>query len=63
MDNLINRTFKDFENIPGMGPYGRAAEWAEYVANWRSRGHWNYRQEAFSGCGRGNPLFESKAKR
>jgi glycine C-acetyltransferase len=51
MDNLINRTFKDFENIPGMGPYERAAEWAAYVTDWRSRGHWNYRQEAFSGCG------------
>lgn len=51
MDNLIYKTFKDFENIPGMGPYERAAEWAAYVANWRSRGHWNYRQEAFSGCG------------
>ncbi|HEY8929811.1 MAG TPA: aminotransferase class I/II-fold pyridoxal phosphate-dependent enzyme [Mucilaginibacter sp.] len=51
MDNLINRTFKDFENIPGMGPYERAAEWAAYVADWRSRGHWNYRQMAFSGCG------------
>lgn len=51
MDNLINRTFKDFENIPDMGPYERAAEWAAYVADWRSRGHWNYRQTAFSGCG------------
>jgi len=47
----MNRTFKDFENIPGMGPYERAAEWAAYVADWRSRGHWNYRQLAFSGCG------------
>lgn len=51
MDNLISRTFKDFENIPGMGPYERAMEWSAYVADWRSRGHWNYRQEAFSGCG------------
>jgi glycine C-acetyltransferase len=51
MDNLINKTFKDFENIPGIGPYERASEWAAYVADWRSRGHWNYRQMAFSGCG------------
>lgn len=51
MENLINKTFKDFENISGMGPYERAAEWALYVADWRSRGHWNYRQTAFSGCG------------
>lgn len=34
-----------------MGPYERAMEWSAYVADWRSRGHWNYRQEAFSGCG------------
>jgi len=34
-----------------MGPYERAAEWAAYVSDWRSRGHWNYRQEVFSGCG------------
>lgn len=45
------KSFKDFENIPGMGPYERAAEWAAYVADWRSRGHWNYRQEAVTGCG------------
>ncbi|HEY9002817.1 MAG TPA: aminotransferase class I/II-fold pyridoxal phosphate-dependent enzyme [Mucilaginibacter sp.] len=51
MDNLMHRTFKDFENIPGNGPYERAAEWAAYVADWRSRGHWNYRQEAVTGCG------------
>jgi glycine C-acetyltransferase len=51
MENLENKSFKDFENIPGFGPYERANEWAAYVANWQSRGHWNYRQEAFSGCG------------
>jgi glycine C-acetyltransferase len=51
MENLENKSFKDFENIPGLGPYGRAEAWAAYVRNWQSRGHWNYRQEAFSGCG------------
>lgn len=47
----MNKSFKDFENIPGMGPYERAEEWKLYVADWRSRGHWNYRQTAMSGCG------------
>ncbi|WP_426582641.1 aminotransferase class I/II-fold pyridoxal phosphate-dependent enzyme [Mucilaginibacter sp. R-33] len=51
MENLENKSFKDFENIPGLGPDERACEWAAYVDNWQSRGHWNYRQESFSGCG------------
>lgn len=51
MDNLQNKTFKDFENMPGFGPYERAGEWALYVKDWQSRAHWNYRQEAFTGCG------------
>nr|WP_294895110.1 aminotransferase class I/II-fold pyridoxal phosphate-dependent enzyme [uncultured Pedobacter sp.] len=48
-------SFKDFENIPGMDPYGWANEWDKYFIEMKRRGHMNYRQEALSGCG---PLVE-----
>jgi len=47
---LEKASFKDFENIAGMDAYGWAEEFAAYVANWDSRGHWNYRQESLTGC-------------
>jgi glycine C-acetyltransferase len=48
-------SFKDFENIPGMDPYGWAKEWDKYFTEMKRRGHMNYRQEALSGCG---PLMQ-----
>jgi glycine C-acetyltransferase len=48
--NLEKASFKDFEDIPGMGPFGWAEQFGAYVENWQSRGHWNYRQESLSGC-------------
>jgi glycine C-acetyltransferase len=48
--NLEKASFKDFEDIPGMGPFEWAEQFSAYVANWESRGHWNYRQESLSGC-------------
>jgi len=55
-------SFKDFENIPGVDPYGWASLWADYVNDRTSVGQFNYRQENLSGCGpemkldiKGNP--------
>lgn len=45
-----NASFKDYEYIPGQSFYEWARYFARYIANWRSRGHWNYRQECVSGC-------------
>lgn len=44
-------SFKDFENIPGMDPYGWAKLWGKYVADRSAVGQFNYRQENLSGCG------------
>jgi glycine C-acetyltransferase len=44
-------SFKDFEDIPGMDPYGWASLWAEYVIDRTRVGEFNYRQECHSGCG------------
>jgi glycine C-acetyltransferase len=43
-------SFKDFENIPDLGPFEWADEFDAYVKDWDSRGHWNYRQECLSGA-------------
>jgi glycine C-acetyltransferase len=48
--NFEKASFKDFENIPGMGFEGWAEQFSQYVADWQGRGHWNYRQESLSGC-------------
>lgn len=50
-----NASFKDFENIPGMDPYGWAELWSEYVDYKSLRRQMNYRFEALSGCG---PLIQ-----
>ncbi|MEJ2880433.1 aminotransferase class I/II-fold pyridoxal phosphate-dependent enzyme [Pedobacter sp. GR22-6] len=44
-------SFKDFEDIEGMDPFGRAALFNEYSIYKRGRGQMNYRQLALSGCG------------
>lgn len=44
-------SFKDFENIPGMDPYGWAKLWNDYVKDRSKIGQFNYRQENQSGCG------------
>ncbi|GGC33360.1 2-amino-3-ketobutyrate CoA ligase [Parapedobacter defluvii] len=44
-------SFKDFEDIPGIDPYGRAALWTAYVDSRKQVGEWNYRQRNLSGCG------------
>lgn len=44
-------SFKDFENIQGMDPYGWAKLWNEYVTDRSKNGQFNYRQENLSGCG------------
>ena len=46
-----NASFKDFENIAELDPYGWADKWSQYVAYKRARGQMNYRFEAVSGCG------------
>jgi glycine C-acetyltransferase len=43
-------SFKDFEDIRGLDPYQQAELFAQYIDNWSSRGHWNYRQESLNGC-------------
>lgn len=48
--NFETASFKDFENIEGMTPWEWARLFQQYVQNWDSRGHWNYRQESISGC-------------
>jgi glycine C-acetyltransferase len=50
MMDYTNASFKDFENMAGMGPMEWAQAFDEYIANWNSRGHWNYRQESITGC-------------
>lgn len=55
--NFENASFKDFENIPGLDPYGWAELWTEYVSYKSERGQMNYRFEALSGCG---PLIDLK---
>jgi len=52
-----NASFKDFENIAGLDPYGWADQWSQYVAYKSARGQMNYRFEAQSGCG---PLIDLK---
>ena len=47
---LEKASFKDFEDIPGMDPFGWAKLFRQYENDWDSRGHWNYRQESLSGC-------------
>jgi glycine C-acetyltransferase len=44
-------SFKDFENIPGMDAYARAAIFNDYLNLLEKRGHLNYRMETTSGCG------------
>ncbi len=48
--NFEKASFKDFENIPGVNAWESADLFRQYVNNWESRGHWNYRQESLSGC-------------
>lgn len=36
--------------MEGLDPFGWAKEFGRYIANWESRGHWNYRQESIDGC-------------
>lgn len=48
--NFEKASFKDFENIEAMTPWEWARLFQQYVQNWDSRGHWNYRQESISGC-------------
>lgn len=45
-----NLSFKDFENMPGLNLKETAQEFSNYISNWDSRDHWNYRQECVSGC-------------
>jgi glycine C-acetyltransferase len=44
-------SFKDFEDIAGIGPFGRADLFNDYSIYKRERGQMNYRQLATSGCG------------
>jgi len=57
--NYEKASFKDFENMEGLGPFEWAAEFDAYVSDWESRGHWNYRQESTTGC---MPELELKLK-
>ena len=49
-NNFEKKSFKDFENIPGMDFYGWAQQWKAYVADRSSIGEFNYRQENQAGC-------------
>lgn len=44
-------SFKDFEDIAGIDPFGRASLFNDYSIYKRERGQMNYRQLATSGCG------------
>jgi len=48
--NFDKASFKDFEDIPGLDFREWAHLFQQYVVNWESRGHWNYRQESLDGC-------------
>ncbi|HMI04893.1 MAG TPA: hypothetical protein VK541_20560, partial [Pedobacter sp.] len=48
--NYETASFKDFEDIPGIDPFKRAALFNDYSTYKRARGHMNYRQLALSGC-------------
>ena len=48
--NLETASFRDFEDMEGMGPFEWAEQFKRYTENWAGRGHWNYRQESVSGC-------------
>jgi glycine C-acetyltransferase len=48
--NLETASFRDFEDIDGLGPFEWAEQFKLYTENWAGRGHWNYRQESLSGC-------------
>ncbi|MBC8034392.1 MAG: 2-amino-3-ketobutyrate CoA ligase, partial [Chitinophagaceae bacterium] len=56
-------SFKDFENMPGLGPHEWARHFDAYLEDLGKRGHMNYRLEGFTGSGPemelrlpGNPL-------
>jgi len=49
--NYEKASFKDFENIPGVGPYKWAAAFGNYLDYLNQNGHMNYRLETSSGCG------------
>ncbi len=42
-------SFKDFENPAEENIYQKSKYFAEYICDWDSRGHWNYRQVCLSG--------------
>ncbi|MES2107940.1 MAG: aminotransferase class I/II-fold pyridoxal phosphate-dependent enzyme [Bacteroidota bacterium] len=48
--NFEQASFKDFEDMPDRDFYEWAEQFDQYVQNWESRGHWNYRQESLNGC-------------
>ena len=48
--NYEKASFRDFEHMKGLDMYETAQEFWNYVDDWESRGHWNYRQECVSGC-------------
>ncbi|WP_316813854.1 aminotransferase class I/II-fold pyridoxal phosphate-dependent enzyme [Pedobacter heparinus] len=47
--NHENASFKDYENPKDKNIYQKAELFGQYIANWQSRGHWNYRQVCLSG--------------
>lgn len=50
MKNYQDLSFKDFENMEGLDIKATAHEFNNYIADWDSREHWNYRQESVTGC-------------
>lgn len=50
MKNYQELSFKDFENMDGLNILQTAEEFNNYITDWDSHGHWNYRQECLSGC-------------
>lgn len=48
--DLAMASFKDFENPAGLNMYEKARLFHDYIGNWKSRGHWNFRQVGLSGA-------------
>lgn len=49
--DFTKATFKDFENIPDIDAFERAAEFTKFLEFMEANGHLNYRLETLTGCG------------
>ena len=59
-ENYDDRSFRDFEYIPGLGAWSRAQFFQSYVNDQTAKGQWNYRLVTGTGCG---PVVEMNGKK